>query len=41
MDTNMVPNSLGRSRSSVEEGAEATLRLIADPDESARLAGVA
>jgi NAD(P)-dependent dehydrogenase (short-subunit alcohol dehydrogenase family) len=31
MDTNMVRNSLGRSLSTVEEGAEATLRLIADP----------
>jgi NAD(P)-dependent dehydrogenase (short-subunit alcohol dehydrogenase family) len=31
MDTNMVRNSLGRSLSTVEEGAQATLRLIADP----------
>ena len=32
MDTNMVRNSLGRSLSTVEEGAQATLRLIADPE---------
>jgi NAD(P)-dependent dehydrogenase (short-subunit alcohol dehydrogenase family) len=32
MDTNMVRNSLGRPLSTIEEGAEATLRLVADPD---------
>jgi NAD(P)-dependent dehydrogenase (short-subunit alcohol dehydrogenase family) len=31
MDTNMVRNSLGRPLSTVEEGTDATLRLIADP----------
>jgi NAD(P)-dependent dehydrogenase (short-subunit alcohol dehydrogenase family) len=31
MDTNMVRGSLGRPMSSVEEGVDATLRLIADP----------
>jgi NAD(P)-dependent dehydrogenase (short-subunit alcohol dehydrogenase family) len=31
MDTNMVRNSLGRPLSTVEEGRDATLRLIADP----------
>ncbi len=32
MDTRMVREHLGGARSSVEEGAEATLRLIADPE---------
>ena len=32
MDTNMVRGSLGRALSTVEEGAQATLRLIADPE---------
>ncbi|MBA3263022.1 MAG: SDR family oxidoreductase [Thermoleophilaceae bacterium] len=31
MDTNMVRGALGRPMSSVEEGADATLRLITDP----------
>jgi NAD(P)-dependent dehydrogenase (short-subunit alcohol dehydrogenase family) len=31
MDTNMVRGSLGRSLSTVEEGAQATLRLVEDP----------
>jgi NAD(P)-dependent dehydrogenase (short-subunit alcohol dehydrogenase family) len=31
MDTNMVRGSLGRPMSSVQQGADATLRLIADP----------
>jgi NAD(P)-dependent dehydrogenase (short-subunit alcohol dehydrogenase family) len=31
MDTKMVLDSLGRPRSSVEEGAEAVVRLVADP----------
>jgi NAD(P)-dependent dehydrogenase (short-subunit alcohol dehydrogenase family) len=31
MDTNLVRRALGTPRSSVEEGVEATLRLIADP----------
>ena len=32
MDTKMVREAFGRSRSSVEEGVEATLRLIEDPE---------
>jgi NAD(P)-dependent dehydrogenase (short-subunit alcohol dehydrogenase family) len=32
MDTKMVLANLGRPRSSVEEGVEAVLRLVADPD---------
>jgi NAD(P)-dependent dehydrogenase (short-subunit alcohol dehydrogenase family) len=32
MDTNMVRGALGTPRSSVEEGVEAVLRLVADPD---------
>lgn len=32
MDTNMVRRALGRSTSSVEEGARATVRLIASPE---------
>jgi NAD(P)-dependent dehydrogenase (short-subunit alcohol dehydrogenase family) len=32
MDTKMVRETFGRSRSSVEEGVEAALRLIEDPD---------
>jgi NAD(P)-dependent dehydrogenase (short-subunit alcohol dehydrogenase family) len=32
MDTNMVMETLGRPQSSVEEGAEAVLRLVADPE---------
>ena len=36
MDTNMVRGSLGRALSTVEEGAQATLRLVEDP----RLDGV-
>jgi NAD(P)-dependent dehydrogenase (short-subunit alcohol dehydrogenase family) len=36
MDTNMVRSSLGTPRSTVEEGMEATVRLVADP----RLDGV-
>jgi NAD(P)-dependent dehydrogenase (short-subunit alcohol dehydrogenase family) len=32
MDTKMVRETFGRSRSSVEEGAEATLRLVEDPE---------
>jgi NAD(P)-dependent dehydrogenase (short-subunit alcohol dehydrogenase family) len=32
MDTKMVRETFGRSRSSVEEGVEATLRLIEDPE---------
>jgi NAD(P)-dependent dehydrogenase (short-subunit alcohol dehydrogenase family) len=32
MDTKMVLDNLGRPRSSVEEGAEAVLRLVADPE---------
>ena len=32
MDTKMVRGTFGRSRSSVEEGVEATLRLVADPE---------
>jgi NAD(P)-dependent dehydrogenase (short-subunit alcohol dehydrogenase family) len=31
MDTKMVREALGRSTSTVAEGAEATLRLLADP----------
>jgi NAD(P)-dependent dehydrogenase (short-subunit alcohol dehydrogenase family) len=31
MDTKMVLDTLGRARSSVEEGAEAVLRLVTDP----------
>jgi NAD(P)-dependent dehydrogenase (short-subunit alcohol dehydrogenase family) len=31
MDTKMVRETFGRSRSSVEEGVEATLRLVEDP----------
>jgi NAD(P)-dependent dehydrogenase (short-subunit alcohol dehydrogenase family) len=31
MDTKMVRGSLGRPRSSVDEGAQAVLRLVADP----------
>jgi hypothetical protein len=31
MDTKMVRESFGRSRSSVEEGVRATLRLVEDP----------
>ena len=31
MDTKMVHHSFGRPRSSVDEGVEATLRLVADP----------
>ncbi|HEV2075686.1 MAG TPA: SDR family oxidoreductase [Thermoleophilaceae bacterium] len=36
MDTNMVRENFGRASSSVEEGAEATVRLVTSPD----LAGV-
>jgi NAD(P)-dependent dehydrogenase (short-subunit alcohol dehydrogenase family) len=32
MDTNMVRSALGRPRSTVEEGLEATVRLVADPE---------
>jgi NAD(P)-dependent dehydrogenase (short-subunit alcohol dehydrogenase family) len=32
MDTKMVLDNLGRPRSSVEEGVEAVLRLVADPE---------
>ena len=32
MDTKMVRETFGRSRSSVEEGVEATLRLAIDPE---------
>jgi NAD(P)-dependent dehydrogenase (short-subunit alcohol dehydrogenase family) len=32
MDTKMVRRSLGQGRTSVEEGVEATLRLVADPE---------
>jgi NAD(P)-dependent dehydrogenase (short-subunit alcohol dehydrogenase family) len=32
MDTKMVVQNLGRPRSSVEEGVEAVVRLVADPD---------
>jgi NAD(P)-dependent dehydrogenase (short-subunit alcohol dehydrogenase family) len=32
MDTKMVRQTFGQGRTSVEEGAEATLRLIADPE---------
>ena len=32
MDTKMVLDNLGRPRSSVEDGVEAVLRLVADPD---------
>ena len=32
METNMVRETFGRSHSSVEEGVEATLRLVADPE---------
>jgi NAD(P)-dependent dehydrogenase (short-subunit alcohol dehydrogenase family) len=32
MDTKMVLENLGRPRSSIEEGVEAVLRLVADPD---------
>ena len=32
MDTKMVLDNLGRPRSSVEEGGEAVVRLVADPD---------
>jgi NAD(P)-dependent dehydrogenase (short-subunit alcohol dehydrogenase family) len=32
MDTKMVRSSLGAPRSTVEEGMEATVRLVADPD---------
>ena len=32
MDTKMVLESLGRARSSVEEGVEAVLRLVTDPE---------
>ena len=32
MDTKMVRDSFGRARSSVEEGREATLRLVIDPE---------
>jgi NAD(P)-dependent dehydrogenase (short-subunit alcohol dehydrogenase family) len=32
MDTKMVLGNLGRPRSSVEEGAEAVVRLVADPE---------
>jgi NAD(P)-dependent dehydrogenase (short-subunit alcohol dehydrogenase family) len=31
MDTKMVTGNLGRPRSSVEEGVEAVVRLVADP----------
>jgi len=32
MDTKMVRDYFGRPRSSVEEGTEATLRLVIDPE---------